>query len=183
MPRSSANEPYDYKRRFRLRLLAIVGLFVLIAVASLFGGHGKRSKEYFGFTSGTAYNGFYPSVSFTVAGDGSHLTGFRYETFGCLGDVPERLPQRGHDYYNGPSRTIRLGDVPVAGDSTFAARSVLTTHANGAASTATTTSVSGRFAFSGAASGLITFEQRRTAPGATPAMCGPVTVRLNANPR
>lgn len=183
MPRRTANEPYDYKRRFRIRLLLVVGLVVLIGVASLLGGHGKRDKQYFGFTSGTTFNGFSPSVSFIVSRDGSQLIGFRYETFGCFGDEPEGPPQRGKNYYQEPSATIRLGTIPVAGDSTFVARSVRTTYASGGRTTATTTSVSGRFTLSGAAGGLITFAQRRIGTGAAgAATCGPVTVRLDANP-
>lgn len=159
----------------------LVGLFVLIGGASLLGGHGKRQKHYFGFTSAPPYNGFSPSVTFTVSRNGSRLSAFQYQTLGCFSDGPQGLLQKGKNYYAQPGATIKLGNVAVAGDSTFAARSVMSTHTSDGISTDTTTSVSGRFTLSGAASGLITFAQERSGTGTRPARCGPVTVRLNAN--
>ncbi len=61
-----------------------LALSALLAV-SAFAAHPKTGKTYRGLTSGPAFNGFRPPVSFKVSSNGKRLLGFKYAAGDCGG--------------------------------------------------------------------------------------------------
>ncbi len=73
--------------------------------------HPKAGPTDAGPTSASAFNGFKPIVSFTVAANGSKLLHFLYQSFGCFGSGGPVKP--GVDYFMRASSEHKLGTIAV----------------------------------------------------------------------
>jgi hypothetical protein len=142
---------------------------------SAFGAHPKRSAHFHGSFAFVGVNGFKAPVSFTVSASGRTLTHFTYGTLGCFGSGGF---QPGVDYYTKPSATIRVGTVKVSSAGRFAATGVKSTYTSAGFTTATTTTVSGRFTRANAATGTVRISQ--TLVGTSRSTCGPVPIKFTA---
>jgi hypothetical protein len=75
----------SHKATPRILIAALAGALSLLLAVSALAAHPKAGKPYAGFTSGSAFNGFKPPVSFKVSSNGKQLLGFKYSAGDCGG--------------------------------------------------------------------------------------------------
>lgn len=163
-----------YRRRMRLRLLAVLGILVIILAETVFGRHTNAARDYSGHTS-FAYNGYQAPVAFSLAADGRSLRGFQYGNLGCF--VHGYGSASAPDPFASSTAITTVGRVPRVGSLSFAVTGVVALSAADRRRTRTVTSVTVRFDGGRSATGTISFTQTRT--GAAPTSCGPSSVDFN----
>jgi hypothetical protein len=152
--------------RSRARVIALVlaSAALLSGAASAIAAHPKKRAHFSGSFAFTGVNGFKAPVAFTVSKDGKTLTGFVYSTLGCFGSGGF---QKGVNYYTKPGAIVKVGTVKVSSSGHFSASGVVSRYAAFGYATTTTTTLSGSFSKSNAASGTVSFSQKLAPGGAT----------------
>jgi hypothetical protein len=162
-------------RRSRAAVVVLVCCALLAAAASALAAHPKKGAHFSGSFSFTGINGFKAPVAFGVSKNGTSLTGFQYSTLGCFGAGGFKP---GVDYYTRPSAIIKVGTVKVSASGRFSASGVPSSYTAFGVTTNTTTTLSGKFTKSTAASGTIRFTQKLS--GKVTGSCSSLALAFNA---
>lgn len=150
-------------RTSRLTVTTLTCTIVLSGAASAFGAHPKKSAHFSGTFAHIELEGFKAPVSFTVSSSGKALKGVTYSTLGCFGAGGFKP---GVDYYTKPAAIIKVGAVKLSSSGRFSAKGVVFKYTAFGFTTTTTTTLSGRFTGTRAASGSVRFTQQLSS-GAT----------------
>jgi len=158
-------------RTLPILIVPLAAALSLLLAVSAFAAQPTPGGAYAGFTSGPAYHGFKPPVSFKVSSDGKLVRGFKWAGNACIGmggpgDVWTRV---GLNY--------EVGTINVSPSGKFSVGNVKWTAKlpPPIGTKVTISTVNGQFTNAKTATGTITFTQR--AMGHT---CAPVRVRFTA---
>ena len=140
------------------RALAVVvaGALSVLVVGTALAAHPKAGKSYTGFTSGPAFNGFKPPVSFSVSSDGKRLHGLKYSAGDCGG-----MGGSGDPWTN-PEFVRKVGTIKVDGKGNFSVKNatwkVTLSGSKPPVTKYSSSTISGRFKTAKKAAGTITLK-------------------------
>lgn len=146
------------KRTRRALIAGFIAAFSLLLTAGALAAHPKAGRSFAGFTSGPAYNGFKPPISFKVSSDGKRLLGFKFSAGDCGG-----MGGPGNPWAN-PEFVRKIGTIKVTSKGSFSIRNVKTKVAvrgsNPPVTKYSDSTVSGRFTTTKKATGTILLKVR-----------------------